>query len=53
MEILGLLHVAGGVRNAAMMAKGLGREDAAFVRFSCTGIAQVTQRAITRGPGSR
>lgn len=46
MELLGLWHVAGGVRNAAMMAKGLGREDDAFVRFSCTGIAQVTQRVI-------
>jgi hypothetical protein len=46
MEILGVWHLAGGVRNAAMMVVGLGREDQAFVRYSCTGIAQVTQRVI-------
>lgn len=42
----GRWHWAGGVRNATMIIMGLGREDDTFVRFSCTGIAQVTQRVI-------
>jgi len=40
------LHWAGGIRNAAMLLRGMGPEDAAFVRLSCVGIAQVTQAAI-------
>ena len=46
MELLGLWHVAGGVRNFTMMVSGLGRKDDEFIRYSCIGIAVATQQVI-------
>lgn len=46
MELLGLWHVAGGVRNFMMMVSGLGRADDEFIRYSCIGIAVATQQVI-------
>ena len=39
-------HLAGGVRNLAMILRGLGPEHQIFVHLSCVGIAMATQRVI-------
>jgi hypothetical protein len=45
---LGRLHWAGGARNLAMIIKGMGPEDDAFVHLTCSGISQSTQAVIFR-----